>query len=382
MKKITLLSLCIFGVNSFAQNAETFKIEKLSAPKEYLDMRSSKNIFSDDFNFGNLVEKELPDGSYEEEWISIDIEQQSELPDSLISLEREHSVLYGFRVAYQQHRPITISPDIIWLLINQGFSRHIVNNAEKFRKDFVNFDGKKDLIIDVDSSDIMIGKENSHWEIVFPQFVNKISDYVGKEVTDILTADFSTTTPASKIAGQMTIMNAFKEYFRYEIDGYGCGLPQVTIEGTVEDWEKVLAKTQYISKYDLKWWTDELKPILKQIIQAKKGKFDKKFWINMIKYHSAQDYGDEDRIDGWFVKFYPYDKEGNRTNLKTINDINNLPSEIVRVPFIFENRIDMKNVKRYQMEFWAGFFGLSQSKDFTLKPKIGWAIINKGLIEK
>lgn len=32
-----------------------------------------------------------------------------------------HPVLQGFVNAYKNHRPMTISPDIIWLLIIQAF---------------------------------------------------------------------------------------------------------------------------------------------------------------------------------------------------------------------------------------------------------------------
>ena len=31
--------------------------------------------------------------------------------------------------AYQEHRPLELSPDDIWLCISQGFARHVVNNA-------------------------------------------------------------------------------------------------------------------------------------------------------------------------------------------------------------------------------------------------------------
>jgi len=45
--------------------------------------------------------------------------------------------------AYYEERPLVISPDMIWLLICQGFSQHIQQNSEKYRDKLVNFQGKK-----------------------------------------------------------------------------------------------------------------------------------------------------------------------------------------------------------------------------------------------
>ena len=53
------------------------------------------------------------------------------------------NILQGFYSAYENHLPIRLTPDIIWLLIIQGFSQHINYNAEYLRNKFVNFENKK-----------------------------------------------------------------------------------------------------------------------------------------------------------------------------------------------------------------------------------------------
>ncbi len=351
MKNIITIVLILISTQVFAQKRMIFEIEKLSKPDKFVSQTTHTEIFKS---------------------LEADIEKTSQLPDSLVAYG-EHPFLTGILTAYKEHRPFVISPDIIWLLISQGFARHISNNAEEFRKDVVNFEKKKDLI--VITNDIQLGNQNSNWEAIFPQFTTQISDYTGKELTDILTANFTTTTQTTKIVSQITVMETVKEYFNYKVMMIGCGIPRITIEGTTQDWENVLTKTRYISKYKLEWWTSELEPIIGQIIKAKKGNFDKKFWMNMVKAHTEKKYGSPTTIDGWIVKFFPYTKEGKKTDLKPIAKINNLASEIVKVPFILE---DIPNNKSYKMEFWAGFIGLSQNKkDYTLRPEIGWAINNK-----
>ena len=351
MKNGIIIFLIFISIKVSSQELTTFEIETLTKPVKFLNNEAPNKVF---------------------EYLKADIEKSSKLPDSIVTYG-EHPFLTGILTAYKEHRPFVISPDIVWILISQGFSRHISNNSEEFRNQIVNFENKKTLI--VTSNGIELGNPNSNWEGVFPQFTNQISDYTGKELTNVLTADFSTTTQTSRIVSEITIMETVKEYFDYKILISGCGIPKITIEGTVEDWEKILEKTKYISKYRLKWWTDELEPILKQIIETKKGNFKKKFWMNMVKSHTEKKYGSPTTINGWIIKFFPYTKEGKKTDLKPISEINNLASELVKVPFILE---DNMNNKSYKMEFWAGFIGLSQNKkDYTLKPEIGWVINNK-----
>lgn len=336
-----------------AQNSDTYEIEKLSEPNFPITIVPADQLYQ---KIGqNLIK------------ISV--------TDDLVHNDA-HPVLGGFLRAYKDHRPVTISPDIMWLLICQGFGQHVNNNAEALRSKFVDFQGQKELNVvrEVDSETTM---KTFPWESVFPEFVDKISECTGKELGETLSANFTTTTPTSLIASQITIMESMKKYFKYKVLMIGCGIPSVTIEGTVEDWEKILVKLDFISQYDLKWWTSELKPVIQKIIDTKKGKkFDKNFWMDMVKFHREGLYGSYVDVDGWLLKFYPYYSNGEKANLKKIGGIGVFPSELVRVPFTFCVMSDGKIPKKiYKMEFWAGFMGLKQdNKTFNLKPEIGWAV--------
>ncbi|RYE28833.1 MAG: DUF4419 domain-containing protein [Sphingobacteriales bacterium] len=329
--------------------------------------------------------------------------------DEIVDLG-SHSVITGYLRAYQNHYPITISPDIAWLLICQGFSNHINNSPEELKSKFVSFDGKQMLTVIRDqnqASDLA----TFPWETLFPEFTEQIAKFTGKSLIDNLTADFTTTTPTATIASQITIMESMKEFFNYKVTFIGCGLPEVTIEGSVKDWEKIDRRLDYLTKFDLKWWTSELKPIIKKIIETKKGKLDQQFWMNMVKYHKLGAYGAYNGIDGWLLKFYPYLTGGSppmlaqrkddknekvdfpmfrfddpafktrklylrRSEFKEINNIDDLPKEVANVPFEFEIQDNSgKVIKLINMEFWAGFMGVRQDKTtFNVKPEIGWAI--------
>ena len=71
--------------------------------------------------------------------------------DDLVELDKK-PVITGYLRAYQNHYPITISPDIVRLLICQGPSQYVNNNSEELRSMFVDFEGKKMLTVIRDMS--------------------------------------------------------------------------------------------------------------------------------------------------------------------------------------------------------------------------------------
>ena len=78
------------------------------------------------------------------------------------------------------------------------------------------------------------------------QINSQMEEYLGKEVLDNLSPDFSTTDSNSTIIFKISIMNAFKKYFEYRMHGLsGCGIPYIILEGTIQDYEKIISKTKF-----------------------------------------------------------------------------------------------------------------------------------------
>ena len=370
MKKIFLIISICLPLNIFAQNEITFQVENLSKPENLLRLNSSDDIYK------TLILSDVQMSAYDIEKENINFPfnfvAQSQLPDSLVTF-RYHSFFNGMYQAYADHRPFVLSPDMIWLLISQGFARHINVNSEILRSYFVDFSGKVSLT--VQTNEIKLDNPSSPWEKVFPEFNKQIADYTGSEIINLLSSDFTTTTSVEKVASEITIMEAMKPYFEYIVFYAVCGIPEITLQGTPEDWQKILDKTKRLGKYELSWWTKELEPVLGEFVKASQGKIDKKFWQNMFKYHSQKQYGAPNIIDGWIVKFFPYDKDGKRNNLKELAGSKNLPEEIVKVDLKY---IDSETGITTPLELWAGFAGLEQNREnFALTPKISWMIRKK-----
>ncbi len=187
---------------------------------------------------------------------------------------------------------------MIWLLISQGFARHVNENSEKLRPYFVKFSEKTPL--GVITKHPMLTAPDTIWEKLFPKFINPIREYTGKGLMNVLSADFSTTTITEQVAFQITIMEAVKSYFEYQVFGIMCGIPQITLLGTTEDWQKIQSKVRKLAKYDLSWWTDELEPLLNEFVNASQGKVNKEFWRDMFKLHRLMGCAPESPINKVF----------------------------------------------------------------------------------
>lgn len=263
---------------------------------------------------------------------------------------------------------------ICLLLISQGFAQHVNANHESLRKYFVDFSGKQSLVV---QSNKKLEDPSLSWEEMLPQFTEQIRKEVGGNLVETLTCNFSTTTSLEKTVSEITIMETVKSYFEFITIMIACGIPEITLEGTPQDWEKVLNKARELKEYKLEWWISQLEPLLEEFVKASKGTVNQEFWRNMFKCHSPKSCGAPETFDGWIIKFFPYDNEGKRNNLKQIVGRKKLPSEIVKV--------DLKYIEAYNdtvietpLELWSGFIGLKQNNEsFALRPQIGWMVRKK-----
>ena len=126
----------------------TFKVEKgLKKPSEYLQTTGMKTILANLFKrrkkmIDNKTGREIQLNANEPLEIfhyNLDTDEQE------IFNVGKTSLIQGLIAAYKNHYPITISPDMIWILIMQGFSRFMEKYENLVRERFVNFTGKKDL---------------------------------------------------------------------------------------------------------------------------------------------------------------------------------------------------------------------------------------------
>ena len=277
-----------------------------------------------------------------------------------------------FITAFKKHYPITLSPDIIWLLILQGFSRFVYYNSEQLREYFVNFEGKKEIqVLGQSLSPETATKEQ--WEKIFSSFSEEVAKNVGKDFINEITPNFTTTTSTSTTACQLTMMASFERYFFYRFSVCRCGIPYVNLEGTVEDWYKIKEKIQTLAKYKLPW-AEELDEIITEFINSKEGKINKSFWRSMVRFRDVNNHYDPSRYTGWFIHLFPYDNGGNLFEDKIHVD-HRTANELLGCPLAIDDISSGSSIERYKLNILSGFVGAKQDPTtLSIKPEIGWIV--------
>ena len=290
-------------------------------------------------------------------------------------------------IAYEHHYPLVISPDDIWMCIVQGFGTHVNAYAEELRHLFVQHEGKKE--IKVRRNDFVKGSPENPWSEVFSEFSAQIRSHIGEKTHDLLLPNFTTTGPVEKAASEIVLMNAFKEYFDYRCVTR-CGIPKITLKGTVDDWKQLRERTLGLAQFELKWWIDALKVILDRFVEAAEGKVNKLFWSTIYK---EIDESGGPFITGWIVTLFPYlnsrrnaflnnwdFKEKERRGRFVCDGVTTgtLPPGVACTPFIWEYRGE--DIK---MTFNAGFMGTVQDPTtLTVSAVIGWTVVDQEKVQE
>ena len=294
----------------------------------------------------------------------------------------EHTIFEGLYQAYVNHCPIVLSPDVFWTLIIQAFTRYVLANSESLREKFVDFQGKKELKANNIEYETLESIPKEVWKKDISFYIDKISNYVGKDLINLLKPDFSTTTPIISQVGQINIMSCMQNYFEYKLYYGGCGYPKITLEGTIEDYLRLKEKTLGLKKYGLNHWIDdEIVPILDKIIDTKKGNVDKEFWKKMY-YNVEGSISMSDTtqrvksIKGWLLKFAPFDKHNKeRVELDELgfkDPFFELPFDLLNAPL---KTINVITGEKRDLVIRAGFIGMEQNeKTYEMKPVFGWYV--------
>ena len=304
-----------------------------------------------------------------------------------------HPLFWAVHGAFSQHRPLVLSPDMIWITIIQGLSQHVRNNSEALRHKFVEHARKMELQVTRD--DILEGSPENAWEEVVADFSVLLEGKLGQKYESLI-ANFSTTGSVERTVCQIALMDVFQPYFTYSLKCI-CGIPSVTLEGSPSDWLALRKKIEFLVDYDLEWWVKDLRIILDEFQHAANGNYNRSFWLNIYKQTSR--YG-ASIINGWIVRLIPYLKNWSSGNYSVINPeigkpfpvldlseskeddhegivtTNLIPSGISQVPVKVSF---VQSGAKQLMLFVAGFIGIEQDeRTLALRPKLGWAILESG----
>jgi hypothetical protein len=309
----------------------------------------------------------------------LELEAGSTLAAPLVSPFPMHGFVHTIHLAFSDHRPLVIAPDHIWLLICQGVARHVAAHHQQVATQFVSHAGKN--ILSIQRDDFIKGLSDNPWLEVLEAFEGLIKAKINRDLYTLLMPTFSTTGIVEKAVFQIALMDVIQPYFDFQIWSR-CGIPSVTLEGTVNDWRDLHRRVQQLTTIGLDWWVDSLMPILEELVRTAAGHINLPFWEHLYKAINRS--GGPD-MSGWVLRFFPYligsSGQADRRNPYLGQDFladagkvkcstSMLPPGMTIVPFewAFPGA-------RYSMAFAAGFVGTHQNHETgALRPAIDWAV--------
>lgn len=284
-------------------------------------------------------------------------------------------------MAYSKHHHLTFRPDDVWSAIMISLAGYVNAHSEEMRSFFVEHQGKKELTAKADGT-----IKSIPWETLIHQLTLQIDQNLKKEIKDWAIPNFTTTTSWDRIIGGITLMGAMKDYFSYGMT-LCCGLPGVTLEGTLEDWELLRKKIDRLLEFpqeDLKKWHSLMAPVLDKFTESYRKamhqeEVDTKFWnqiCNRVSGGSGPSY-----ISGWINVFIPF-KDGkciiqgktwyNETSEWGFIDTNKVPSSMVDVPVKIDD-----NGREYETILYAGsIMGRYNQEINEVRPSVDLVLID------
>lgn len=118
-----------------------------------------------------------------------------------------HPLIAAGFLAFKQHYPLVLAPDMIWLTILQGVAQHVQNHTESLRSRLVRHQTKIELI--VDSKRPSLPQNDQQMLELTREFAEAIARHVPTDKQFLFQTEFSTTTDADRVAQCVALMDTF-----------------------------------------------------------------------------------------------------------------------------------------------------------------------------
>lgn len=300
-------------------------------------------------------------------------------------------------MAYSNHYGLVLRPDDLWTAIALSLGVYVNGNAEEMRDYFVKHQGKEKITLNVSP---IVDAAKLDWPSLVTEFTEEIDRRLKKKVKKWIMPTFSTTTDQDKMVYGLLLMGTMKSYFEYEVEEE-CGIPEVTLKGTLEDWKQLRELADHLLDFDrkaLSKWHKLLTPVLDEFVEAyENGVVNRKFWNSICGYNPGVEPGCDPEDDspeakpssppsltGWVNVFMPFDSDG-RFQLKSTDDtpwgevqLTDVPSGLLEVPVKVVGRR-----KTQDCLFYAGSLMCSYNKKKNqLAPSLDWALTEAGVMKR
>jgi hypothetical protein len=329
----------------------------------------------------------------------------SPVPAHLASFVKSgNGFLAAIHTAYALHGTLRLSPDDVWAPIVASVAAYVDKHAKEMRASFVTFEGKAELVVDVPPSVENVSNADVPWADVVHTFKALIGEHTLENVRAAFEPNFSTTGGVSVVHAGVALMSAMKSFFTYSVSTL-CGIREVVLEGTTEDWTALRAKTAALGALgggrvgaDLADWFAVLDGTLAQLETTARGNPSVDYWSHVYSSYRTYGSGASTYFSGWALNFFLFDANGSRipharfqesldvqlariADLKRVDDDDDgdifygleecsIPALWTRAPVTWATR---SGVTR-KLTFHSGAFGFGITHAGEIKPVQGWII--------
>lgn len=218
--------------------------------------------------------------------------------------------VHGVIRAYSSHHHLRIRPEDVWFAILTQLGFYVNKHAEELRGKFVNFEGKKELVMKFEGG--------NRYTVNFGVFAKEMGLHIERNVVDTelrewIMPAFSTTTEHDVVVASVLLMGVVQKYFDFtcEID---CGLPSITLLGERADWELILKRLDKLETFGAE--PTQFCTLLRPVISCFVKSFDNpaspvviSFWQQIAHVYNMG--SGPTYYSGWITAFCFWDQDGN-----------------------------------------------------------------------
>lgn len=296
-----------------------------------------------------------------------------------------HPLMAAVHLAFSEHRPLVLSPDAVWLTIAQGVAQHVRLHADRLRDRLVRHSGRKQLVVSLETP---FPEDAAGIGAAIDLMRGALADEVGAGRARLFTCDFSTSGEVERVASEIVLLDAFSPYYDLVFTCV-CGIPELTVTGTPDDWRAMRRRLDVISELELGWWTPSLAGIVERLADAAAGRPDVAFFRRIYKPQEAYS---RDRVTGWIARLWPYvarnggfdqrnpllalplDLEACETSASQLAAASVAAQDVPAGPSscLFQVRNRLTQARLADVELRGGLLAVEQDERGRLSPRAGW----------
>ncbi len=287
---------------------------------------------------------------------------------------RNNGFFWSIFDAYCDHHNLYLRPDDVWIQILSQFARYVGHHKLTLQPKFTVSDF---LLVSIDTE-----------KINESQIFVATDNYLSTEAKQLITPVFTTTNTTDMMISRLMISCDMNQYYGKLIE-LKCGIPSVSLEGTIDDWKKLIVMTEKLRQYGqhdglINSWFDLLIPVLENFLMTAEGNdsIELKRWWNQI-CDCRSGYSGTTFISGWLAVFCMMSEDSNGfffNNVMSTDTFRSewpiiyqdkIPTAFVTVPSVF-----VKNNNEVTAKIFCGLMGSSFVKDdpYGIRPEPLWIV--------